>query len=193
MSRPRPGIFSLSVLVFPKGGDCINARQRKKAKASRLGASTSRPLVSSRLTFAAKAGPFVPVAAEGTSETDWLPEGPGFEPSVPRFRDGSFRLCGTSRSAGKTDSFLRGGPAVRIRLPPPGSHEQIEPSGELTTGRKQTYSDGRGTDGSNPIPSTGTSNSRALNFATTGRVQQRRGNSSEPACSNRKASRSRPG
>jgi hypothetical protein len=35
-----------------------------------------------------------------------------------RFRDGSFRLCGTSRSAAKTDSFLRGGPAVRIRLPP---------------------------------------------------------------------------
>src|SRR4029077_9371586 len=47
---------------------------------------------------------------------------------------------------------------VRIHLPPPGSHEQIEPSGELTTGRKQTYSDGRGTDGSNPIPSSGESN-----------------------------------
>jgi hypothetical protein len=43
----------------------------------------SRSLVSSRLTFAAKAGPFVPVAAEGTSETDWLPEESGFEPSVP--------------------------------------------------------------------------------------------------------------
>ena len=43
----------------------------------------SRSLVSSRLTFAAKAGPFVPVAAEGTSETDWLPEEDGFEPSVP--------------------------------------------------------------------------------------------------------------
>ena len=26
------------------------------------------------------------------------------------------------------------GPMVRIRFPPPGSHEQIEPSGELTTG-----------------------------------------------------------
>src|SRR6266436_2983036 len=83
MSRPRPGIFSLSVLVFPKGGDCINARQRKKAKASRLEASRSRSLVSSRLTFAAKAGPFVPVAAEGTSETDWLPEQERFELSVP--------------------------------------------------------------------------------------------------------------
>jgi hypothetical protein len=43
----------------------------------------SRSLVSSRLTFAAKARPFVPVAAEGTSQTDWLPEGTGFEPSVP--------------------------------------------------------------------------------------------------------------
>jgi hypothetical protein len=43
----------------------------------------SRSLVSSRLTFAAKAGPFVPVAAEGTSETDWLPEEDGFELPVP--------------------------------------------------------------------------------------------------------------
>ena len=49
---------------------------------------------------------------------DSLVEGPGFEPSVPRFRDGSFRLYGTSRSAAKPDSFLRGGLAVRIRLPP---------------------------------------------------------------------------
>jgi len=30
-----------------------------------------------------ESGPFVPVAAEGTSETDWLPEGKGFEPPVP--------------------------------------------------------------------------------------------------------------
>ena len=51
---------------------------------------------------------------------------------------------------------------VRIRLPPPGSHEQIEPSGELTTGRKQTYSDGRGTDGSNPIPSSGESGANLI-------------------------------
>ena len=43
----------------------------------------SRSLVSSRLTFAAKAGPFVPVAAEGTTETDWLPEESGFELPVP--------------------------------------------------------------------------------------------------------------
>ena len=43
----------------------------------------SRSLVSSRLTFAAKPGPFVPVAAEGTSETDWLPEDRGFELPVP--------------------------------------------------------------------------------------------------------------
>ena len=43
----------------------------------------SRSLVSSRLTFAAKAGPFAPVAVEGTSETDWLVEERGFEPRVP--------------------------------------------------------------------------------------------------------------
>jgi hypothetical protein len=50
---------------------------------SRLEATMSRSLVSSGLTFAAKARPFVPVAAEGTSETDWLPEESGFEPLVP--------------------------------------------------------------------------------------------------------------
>ena len=43
----------------------------------------SRSLVSSRLTFAAKAGPFAPVAVEGTSETDWLVERAGFELFVP--------------------------------------------------------------------------------------------------------------
>jgi hypothetical protein len=62
----------------------------------------------------------------------------------------------------KSVDFSDGGPRVRIPLPPPGSHEQIEPSGELTTGRRQTYSDGRGTDGSNPIPSGGESSSRAF-------------------------------
>jgi hypothetical protein len=52
----------------------------------------SRSLVSSRLTFAAKAGPFVPVAAEGTSETDWLPEGDGFELPVPLSQKGLLGL-----------------------------------------------------------------------------------------------------
>ena len=54
----------------------------------------SRSLVSSRLTFAAKAGPFVPVAAEGTSETDWLPEERGFEPSVPLCQEAVFPALG---------------------------------------------------------------------------------------------------
>src|SRR6266436_8042325 len=112
MSRPRPGIFSLSVLVFPKGGDCINARQRKKAKASRLEASMSRSLVSSRLTFAANAGPLVPVAAEGTSETDWLPEQRRFEPPVPlakvRVIFGERRGRRLSAWSRKTSSFSRG-------------------------------------------------------------------------------------
>src|SRR6202035_3061678 len=59
----------------------------------------SRSLVSSRLTFAANAGPFVPVAAEGTSETDWLPEGAGFEPSVPlRWCDFRSPLTPSARS-----------------------------------------------------------------------------------------------
>jgi len=56
---------------------------REKAKASRFEASMSRSLVSSRLTFAAKAGPFVPVAAEGTGERDSPLEERRFEPLVP--------------------------------------------------------------------------------------------------------------
>src|SRR6266481_9589578 len=57
------------------------------------------------------------------AENDSSLEGPGFEPAVPRLIDDAFdtaplRLCGTSRSAGKTGSFLREGPAVRIRFPP---------------------------------------------------------------------------
>src|SRR6185312_12091720 len=55
--RPRPGLFSLLRFDVPRG-DCSNAGQRKATKASRLGASTSRSLVSSRLTLPAKAGFF---------------------------------------------------------------------------------------------------------------------------------------
>jgi len=44
---------------------------------------------------------FAPVGMEGTSETDWLPEGAGFEPSVPRLRRSSVRcrpqLCSLRR------------------------------------------------------------------------------------------------
>src|SRR5439155_27049711 len=40
---------------FPRG-DCNNARQRKPAKVSRLAASASRSLVSSRLTLPANPG-----------------------------------------------------------------------------------------------------------------------------------------
>ena len=64
-----------------------------------------------------------------------------------------FDRPGSDRWNLASTTFPDAGPMVRIRFPPPGSHEQIEPSGELTTGRKQTYSDRRGTDGSNPIPS----------------------------------------
>src|SRR5580704_1322546 len=87
---------------FPERGDCINARQRKKAKASPLEASMSRSLVSSRLTFAAKPAPFVPVAAEGTRETDWLPEGTGFEPSVPRQEKWSMPSFSDQTRVGRT-------------------------------------------------------------------------------------------
>src|SRR6266436_6690950 len=60
------------------------------------------------------------------------------------------------------------GPTQQGLSTPPGSHEQIEPSGELTTGRKQTYSDGRGTDGSNPIPFSGESSELQSSAAAPG-------------------------
>src|SRR6266478_3740968 len=66
---------------FPRG-DCINACQRKVAKASRLVASTSRSLVSSRLTPPRTPGLYA-CATEGTGETDSVQEERRFEPSVP--------------------------------------------------------------------------------------------------------------
>jgi len=72
---------------------------------------------------------------------------------IPSVNSGRLTASKTTLGYFRESGAQGEGPRVRIRLPPPGSHEQIEPSGELTTGRKQTYSDGRGTDGSNPIPS----------------------------------------
>jgi hypothetical protein len=72
----------LSALIS-RGGDCINAGQRKAAKTSRLVASTSHSLVSSRLTLPGKAGPLRLEAMAGTGETDSVPEEDGFELLVP--------------------------------------------------------------------------------------------------------------
>src|SRR6266850_470691 len=82
VSRPRPGIFSLSVLVSGKGGTAsMPVREKQPERAG------SRPVVPvSGLVQAhspAESGVFAPVGMEGTSETDWLPEEDGFEPSVP--------------------------------------------------------------------------------------------------------------
>jgi hypothetical protein len=97
VSRLRPGRFSLSALIS-RGGDCINAGQRKEAKTSRLVASTSHSLVSSRLTPPGRAGPLRLEAMAGTGETDSVAEETGFELSVP-VTDPSFDLV---RSLGTT-------------------------------------------------------------------------------------------
>src|SRR5215813_7726385 len=57
-----------------------------------------------------------------------LLEGPGFKPAVPRLIDDAFDTAlsplRTSRSTGNAGSFLREGPAVRIRFPPAASPSQ---------------------------------------------------------------------
>src|SRR4029077_2665253 len=63
-----------------------------------------------------------------------------------------FDRPGSDRWNLASTTFPDAGPMVRIRFPPPGSHEQIEPSGELTTGGKQTYSDGEGLTVRIPFP-----------------------------------------
>src|SRR5439155_18231044 len=99
-------------------GRCINAGQRKAAKASRLVASTSRSLVSSRLTLPAKSRAFAPVAMEGTGETDSPPEREGFEHSVPRVMDGDSgrqvpALIAVFELAGTAVALQRGTKVVR--------------------------------------------------------------------------------
>src|SRR5205809_7990275 len=54
MSRPRLGLFSLRAVIFQ--GGLHQCPSEKGAKASRLLASTSRSLVTSRLTLPANAG-----------------------------------------------------------------------------------------------------------------------------------------
>src|SRR3984893_2766556 len=50
---------------------------------------------------------FVPVDAEGTSETDWLPEGTGFEPSVPRQEKWSMPSSSDQTRVDRTLTFGR--------------------------------------------------------------------------------------
>ncbi len=132
VSRPRPGLFSLSALTFQRG-DCINGYQRKAAKASRLVACTSYSLVSSGLTLRAKAGPLCTEAMAGTGETDSPPEGRRFELSVPPARES---LLFVDQKGPEVDHdclaervLLRGGPRVRTSFPPPASlsHHCAEP------------------------------------------------------------------
>jgi hypothetical protein len=77
-------------------------------------------LHSGRLDGFCQHRPHLASVVEPTISPDSLLEGSGFEPSVPRFRDGPFCLCGTSRSGRKDRLVLREGPAVRILFPPAG-------------------------------------------------------------------------
>jgi len=63
---------------------------------------------------------------------------------IPSVNSGRLTASKTTLGYFRESGAQGEGPRVRIRLPPPGSHEQIEPSGELTTGRKQTYLTGEG-------------------------------------------------
>ena len=63
--------------------DCINARQRERAKGSRFRSLRVPSHVPSHPHTAAKVRGFSPIASGFTAETDWPLEGGGFEPSVP--------------------------------------------------------------------------------------------------------------
>src|SRR6266436_6217618 len=71
------------------------------------------------------------VAPRTTAETGLVGGGNRIRTSGPSLIDDAFdtapfRLYGTSRSTGKTGSFLRERPAVRIRFPPAGSHTKLD-------------------------------------------------------------------
>ena len=83
---PRPRLICKRSELFGRW-DCINARQRERAKESRLAACASPSHVPSHPQTAAKVRGFSPIASGFTAETDWLLEGDGFEPSVPEPRN----------------------------------------------------------------------------------------------------------
>ena len=68
--------------------DCINARQRERAKECRFAVCTFPSHVPSHPQKAAKVRGFSPTTSRLTAETDCLLEGTGFELSVPPKRRG---------------------------------------------------------------------------------------------------------
>ena len=80
---------------------------REKMPKEPSGGQLLPPHVPSHAQTAAKVRGFSPIASGFTAETDWLLEGDGFEPSVPRVMDGElgrqvpallavFELAGTA-------------------------------------------------------------------------------------------------
>src|SRR5438128_203986 len=96
----RLGLFSLSAVIFQ--GGLHQCPSEKGAKESRLLASTSRSLVTSRLTLPANAGRLrlLPAKTAVRETRRWREEdsNPRSPQDKRRFQDSPFRLCGTSRS-----------------------------------------------------------------------------------------------
>ena len=124
---PGQGLALLVERLDFQRGDCINVGQRKAAKASRLAASTSRSLVSSRLTLRAKAGPL--------RRQPWkapVRQTPRRCKGDPNCRSLSREYClifrgegasGRSESSKQAIPFSRG-PAVRIPFAPATSRRR---------------------------------------------------------------------
>jgi hypothetical protein len=130
----RPARHLQTVRTFGRW-DCINARQRESATESRFEACTS--LLTSQATRrnAAKVRGFSLSASGFAAETDWLLEEDGFEPSVPR---GAIKVS-------------RGAHLDSAGFPANGKVARRRTDTAITPGAF------RGTDGSNPVPSSSAS------------------------------------
>src|SRR5438270_11955908 len=111
---------SSSALCFPGSATAAVGSGRAKVLRSGLAASgvkggPRRPLPRRRgvaAQTAAKVRGFSPIASRFTAETDWLLEGAGFEPSVPRKTPGILAKSALVRAA-----FSSGGKQVRAEKP----------------------------------------------------------------------------
>ena len=79
---PRPRVICKRSELFGRW-DCINARQRERAKEARFAACASLLTSPADPQTAAKVRGFSPIASGFTAETDWLLEQAGFELPVP--------------------------------------------------------------------------------------------------------------
>jgi hypothetical protein len=100
VSRPRPGLFSLSALIS-RGG----LHQCRSEKSSQGEPARGQDVPFSSHVQAHTPGEsrvFAPVGMEGTRETDSPLEGTGFEPSVPRQEKWSMLSSSDQTRVGRT-------------------------------------------------------------------------------------------